>query len=232
MKSVLRTLTMAEMHGRDLLRHHVAVVLLVVLPLSFYLSAANSHGQNALIAGGVGLAFSISGATLFSILSSREVDQRLVLAGYRPIELLVGRLMFLGPFGLLLASGFAALMGLVSHPARPWLLWFAVVMVALESVPFGLAVGAAVPRELEGTLVLIGVVGLQLAATRTATVSKILPFYGPRRLVDASSVQHGAIAGPLILTAVYGLGLLLVARLLIAGRVNVRRHRAIARTGS
>ena len=34
-----------------------------------------------------------------------------------------------------------------------------VAAVALMSILFGLAVGAAVPRELEGTLVLIGVVG-------------------------------------------------------------------------
>jgi hypothetical protein len=31
------------------------------------------------------------------VLSSRDVDQRLVLCGYRPIELLLGRLLFPGP---------------------------------------------------------------------------------------------------------------------------------------
>jgi MFS family permease len=169
MDSLRRVLTMGEMHGRDLLRHHAAIGLLIVLPLSFYLSAASSNSERAFVAGGVGMAFSISGATLFSILSSREVDQRLVLSGYRPIELLLGRLLFLAPFGLVIAAGFAGLMSVVSHPARPWLLGLAVGVVAAQAVPFGLAVGATVPRELEGTLVLIGVVGMQLAMGLTCS---------------------------------------------------------------
>ena len=100
MKAVRRVLTMCEMHGRDLMGHHIAVAMLVALPLTFYFASASEHGSDPFVAGGVGMAFSIAGATLFSVLSSREVDQRLVLGGYRPIELLLGRLLFLGPFGL------------------------------------------------------------------------------------------------------------------------------------
>jgi hypothetical protein len=224
MNSLLRVLSMAEMHGRDLLRHHVAVGLLIVLPLSFYFSSVGQEGERAFVAGGVGMAFSISGATLFSILSSREVDQRLVLSGYRPIELLLGRLLFLGPFGLLIAAGFATLMWTVSNPARPWLLAYGVAMVALVAVPFGLAVGAAVPNELEGTLVLIGVVGMQLATRSGAVASKVLPFYGARRLIDASAQHDGAIAWPSLLTVAYAFGLLVLARLFVSQRVSIQRH--------
>jgi hypothetical protein len=219
-----RIVTMAEMHGRDLVRHHIAVGLLVALPLSFYFASASEEGSDPFVAGGVGMAFAISGATLFSILSSREVDQRLVLAGYRPIELLLGRLLFLGPFGFTIACGFAALMWAVSDPERPALLLFGVAMVALISVPFGLAVGAAVPSELEGTLVLIGVVGLQLATSPDTFVAKLLPFYGPRRLVEAADSHDGAILWPTLLTFVYAVALLLVARLLVSQRVSVQRH--------
>ena len=38
MKALQRVLIMAEMHGRDLTRRHVALGLLVALPLSFYLA--------------------------------------------------------------------------------------------------------------------------------------------------------------------------------------------------
>ena len=175
------------------------------------------------------MAISVSGATLFSILSSREVDQRLVLAGFRPFELLLGRLLFLGPFGIVIASGFAGLMAWLSHPPHPWILWLAVAAVALQSVPFGLLVGSAVPRELEGTLVLIGVVGLQLATSDKALVSKLLPFYGPRRLIAASTSHRVGLSSPLLLTAVYGLAMLLAARLLIAGRVSVERYGGVPR---
>lgn len=228
MSALLRVLSMAEMHGRDLLRHRVAVGLLIVLPLSFYFSSVGNEGDRAFVAGGVGMAFSIAGATLFSILSSREVDQRLVLSGYRPVELLLGRLLFLGPFGLVIAIGFSVLMWTISNPARPGLLVYGVVMVAVVAVPFGLAVGAAVPDELEGTLVLIGVVGLQLATRSGAVVSKVLPFYGARRVIDTSAQGAGAILGPSVLTFAYALGLLVLARLFVSQRVSILRHGALS----
>lgn len=227
MKPLRRVLTMCEMHGRDLIGHHIAVALLIALPLAFYASAAGQGGSDAFVAGGVGMAFSIAGATLFSVLSAREVDQRLVLAGYRPIELLLGRLLFLGPFGLVIAAGFSTLMSVVSHPERPWLLWFGVAMVALQAVAFGLAVGTAVPNDLEGTLVLIGVVGMQLATGRSSPVAKVLPFYGPRRLIDAAAHGPGPILWPALLTVGYGLVLLLVARWFVSERVSIERHEAL-----
>lgn len=226
MTGLARVAMMAEMHGRDLMRRHIALALLVALPLSFYLTSAGSeHG--AVSAGGVSMAFAVGGATLFSTLSSIEVDQRLVLGGYRPIELLIGRLAFLGPLGLAIAAAFSGLMAGVSHPQRPWLVVVGVAVVALVSVPFGLAVGAMVPRELEGTLVLIGVVGIQLATRTDAAVAKALPFYGARRLIEAGVDGHGAVLLPLLLAAAYAIGLLVVARVFIGPRLAVERHRRV-----
>jgi hypothetical protein len=220
--SALRRITMmAEMHGRDLTRRHVALGLLIALPLSFYL-ASMGKGHDSIVAGGVGLAFAVSGATLFSVLSSQEVDQRLVLAGYLPRELLLGRIAFLGPLGLAIAAVFTVLMSLVSHPATPWLTFVGVALVALQSIPFGLAVGVLVQRELEGTLVLIGVVGLQLAAGPDTAVARILPFDGPRQVITASLDAGGPVAWPLIVTCLYGLALFVLARIVVTRRLAVR----------
>lgn len=228
MISLRRVGIMAEMHGRDLTRRHVALGLLVALPLAFYLASVGSSGASPLIAGGIGMAFSVSGATLFSVLSSEEVDQRLVLGGYRPLELLLGRMAFLGPLGLLVGGGFSILMWLVSDPQRPWVMALGVATVALQSIPFGLAVGAAVPRELEGTLVLIGVVGMQLAMDPDAAVAKALPFHGASQLFDSAVVPSGPVLVPVLQTALYGLGLLVVARVLMVRRLSVRRHGELA----
>jgi hypothetical protein len=219
-----RVLIMAEMHGRDLVRRHVAFALLVLLPLCFYLASVSAHDSRAVSAGGIGMAFAIAGAALFSILSATEVDQRLVLSGYRPVELLAGRLVFLGPASLVVAGGFTLLMALVSQPDRPWALFLGVAVVSLVAVAFGLVVGAGVPRELEGTLILIGVVGLQLAVRPTSTVAKLLPFYGPRRILDSSVEREGAVAGPLLQSALYGIAMLALARVLIAKRIHITRH--------
>ena len=177
------------------------------------------------------MAFAVSGATLFSVLSSQNVDQRLILGGYRPVDLLIGRLLFLGPLGLVIAAGFSVLMGVSSHPARPWVLVLGAALVALQSVPFGLAVGSALSRELEGTLVLIGVVGMQLAVGPDAAIAKFLPFYGPRRLIEGASQQQAAILGPVVQTVLYGLALLVVARLFMNRRIAVQRHPFIDPTG-
>jgi hypothetical protein len=225
--SIRRIVIMAEMHGRDLTRRHIALGLLLALPLSFYLSSAGK-GQDSIVAGGVGLAFAVSGATLFSVLSSQEVDQRLVLAGYLPRELLLGRLAFLGPLGVAIAAAFSGLMIAVSGSDRPWLTFLGVALVALLSIPFGLAIGVVVQRELEGTLVLIGVIGLQLAAGPDAAIAPFLPFDGPRRVIAASLGGGGAIAVPVIVTCVYGLALFTLARIVVTRRLAVGHEPADA----
>jgi hypothetical protein len=221
-----RVVLMAEMHGRDLTRRYMALMLLVAMPLAFYLSSLGDARAPA--TGGVGMAFAISSASLFSVLSSQEVDQRLVLGGYRPVELLLGRLGFLGPLGLAIGAFFAVLMTLLSDPARPWVLALGLAVTALQAVPFGLAVGAAVPRELEGTLTVIGVIGTELATDSGANIAKVLPFYAPRRLIEASLVSHAGLAGPILQTLAYAIGLLVVARIVIARRIVVHRPDAIA----
>jgi hypothetical protein len=218
-----RIMIMAEMHGRDLLRRHVAIALLFALPFSFYI-ASSDNGPGAASSGGVALAFAVSGAALFSVLSSRAADQRLVLSGYRPFEMLLGRLLFLGPLALVIAGLFSLTIVELSTPARPWVVVLGIAVVALQSVPFGLAVGAAVPRELEGTLVLIGVVGIQLATRLDTVGSKVLPFYGPRQILEAGLVTSAPLARPLFQTCAYGVAMLIAARLFVSRRVNVARH--------
>jgi len=218
--SMRRIAIMAEMHGRDLTRRHIALGLLLALPLTFYLASAGK-GQDSIVAGGVGLAFAISGATLFSVLSSQEVDQRLVLAGYLPRELLLGRLAFLGPLGVAIAAAFSGLMVSVSGSDRPWVTFLGVALVALQSIPFGLAIGVVVQRELEGTLVLIGVIGLQLAAGPDAAIAPFLPFDGPRQVIAASLGGGGAIAVPVLVTCAYGLAMFTLARIVVTRRLAV-----------
>lgn len=172
-----RILVPAEMTGRELARRGLALGLLTALPLAFYVASTHSGGD-AVITGGIAMAFSIAGASIFIALTARPVDQRLTLAGYRPFELLLGRLLLLEIFGLGVAGIFSVVMVLGTAPRYPWLLAAGVGLVALTSVPFGLAVGALVPNELEGVLILIGVVGVQLTLQSTQTLAKLLPFWG------------------------------------------------------
>jgi hypothetical protein len=213
------------MQGRDLGRRRLALILLVALPFAFY-GAMAGHSSHAIIPGGVAMAFSLAGAAIFSVLSSRGVDQRLTLAGLRPGEILAGRLLFLEVLSLPIVAGSSVLMALVSHPSRPWAMGLAVELVAVVAIPFGLAVGALLPRELEATLVLIGVVGIQLSLDVTEGLSKVLPFYGPMRLLDVSLGGDYPGRAAVLISLAYAAALLTASFYVVARRIRVRHHPA------
>ena len=215
--------TIAEMQGRDLGRRRIALTLLAGLPLAFY-GALAGHDPAAIIPGGIAMAFALSGAAIFSVLSSREVDQRLALAGFAPVELLAGRLLFLEAFSVPVVGGSSAVMAIGSDPPRPGVLVLAVAMVAVVGVPFGLLVGTLLPRELEATLVLIGVVGIQLTLEASATLSKLLPFYGPRRLLDTALGEAYPAGTGVAVSLAWAAGLFGAAGYVMRRRVRVRRH--------
>ena len=221
-----RILVPAEMTGRELARRGFALGLLTALPLAFY-GASSDRGQDSLTTGGIAMAFSIAGASIFVALTARPVDARLILAGYRPSELLLGRLLLLELFGLLITGVFSAIMVFGSDPTHPWAVASGVALVALTSVPFGLAVGAVSPHELEGVLILIGVVGVQLTLYSTELAAKFLPFWGGQRLLD-HSVNAVAAGAAVPANALYAAALLALATYFMTRRApavgGTKRH--------
>ena len=200
----------AEMAGRELTRRRTALGLLTLLPLAFY-AASRSNSDYAPVLGGIAMAFSVSGAAIFCVMSSRRLDSRLVLAGYRPRELMIGRLLLLESLGAVLALVFSGVIVLGSHPADPGELIAGVFLVTLCAVPFGLAVGALVPSELESVLILIGVVGVQLTLSSDDPIAKFLPFWGAQRLLDQATGGAGATTWPIIVAFLYAAGLFVIA---------------------
>ncbi|HEY1332454.1 MAG TPA: hypothetical protein VGH10_13410 [Actinomycetota bacterium] len=222
-KRFARLIMVAEMQGRDLLRRRLALILLIVLPLAFYAALTTSDRHQAVIPGGIAIAFAVGGASIFSVLSSRQADQRLVLAGFGPWELVAGRLMFLEVLGLPVAGASAAVMAAVSSPEHPWMLGLAVWLVAFIAVPFGLTIGTLVPQELEATLVLIGVVGIQLSLSGNAVVARVLPFWGARRLIDVALGGSFSIPRLILACMAYAALLFALSLILMTGRLRVRR---------
>ena len=144
MRSTHRVLAASRVDARQLWRRRRAVVLLTLLPLAFY-AASSGHNPHAAVIGGIALAFSLAGAPIFASIASRAVDQRLVLTGYQPAELLLARLLALEGYGAVVALGFSTVMVAKSDPPRPGLLVAGVVMVGVVAVPFGLMLGGFLP---------------------------------------------------------------------------------------
>ena len=224
MSPVTRIATVAEMQGRDLMRRRVALALLVALPLAFYLSLlAEPDDPFTLVAAGIGMGWSTAGAALFSVLAARHSDPRLVLTGYRPAELVLGRLVLLEALALALLVTVAALVLALSRPPHTGSLLAGLALCAWVGVPLGLAVAALLPRELEGTLAIVGVVGINMSVPPTAAAAPALPFYGAADLLHAAAGSGDAGPAAVAHAVGYGLALLLLAVALWTRRVRVRR---------
>jgi len=214
-----RLVTIAEMQGRDLLRRRGALLMLAAMPIAFYF-ALLGKGVAAITTGGVGMAFSVSGAALFSMLSARRIEPRLVLAGYRPLELLLGRLLLLEALGIAIVAVTSGLISLVSEPARPDLVFAGIALTVWVAVPLGLAIATVIARELEGVLAAIAVVGVQLSLPIDSAAAPFLPLYGPLRILSRVGGAHGGLVGGLAGGLAYGFVLCVVS--VVSWRLRLR----------
>jgi hypothetical protein len=219
----MRLLTVVEMQGRDLLRRRLAVVLLVAVPLAFTGSTIHNGSETAPFTGGIGIAFSITAIALFAMLASRPIDPRLLLAGYRRWELILGRLVLLLAVALAVDGVFCALLFAAAKPASPAHALVGVLLVALVSVPLGLALAALVPRELEGTLAIIGLVGVEESLHFDSLVARLLPHYGAAQyLVTSENTFESVTVRWIAYELAWAVGLLGLALALWWRRTAVR----------
>lgn len=207
--SLQRLLTVAVMHGRDLSRRRLALSILVALPLMFYFSAEMTPPDPAIeqllaenpeqavaaemwivAAGAVGATWSIAVAALFVIIGARHADHSLQLAGFRPVELLLGRVLTVLGLAAVVTPLFAAVIG-SQREIDTWLLTGAIALSALSAIAVGVITAALVPREMEGVLVIIGVVGIQMSGDPQSW----MPLWGSTQLLRRANGIVDAAAG-------------------------------------
>ena len=219
MTRLRRLLVIAEMQGRDLLRRRGALAMLAAMPVAFYF-ALLGKGVVAISTGGVGMAFSVSGAALFSMLAARRIEPRLVLAGFRPLELLLGRLLLLEGLGIGIVVATSAIFSIISRPAEPGLVFAGIALTVWVAVPLGLAIATIIARELEGVLAAIAVVGVQLSLPLDSAAAPFLPLYGPLRVLSRVGGAGGELSGGLAASLAYGVGLSALA--VVSWRLRLR----------
>ncbi|MER6135622.1 hypothetical protein [Streptomyces sp. NPDC001815] len=217
-----RTLRMAEMTLRELLRRRGVLGLLLLVPLVFYLGRHDQPGQ-AIRFASLGVGFAVSTAALFSAVGGREIEPRLTLSGFRPRHLYLGRMLALLTAGLLISALYAVVVIVDQDVANPQAVALELALTSLVAVPLGLLLGLAVPRDLEGTLLLISVIGAQMVIDPAKDVSKVLPFWSTREIITYA--VDGAGSGSLVSGATHAVVVTVLLVLASGGVMSVRLRR-------
>ena len=208
-----RIVTVAEMTLRETARRRGVLVMILILPLAFYLARRGDHLGQSIRFVCMGLSWALSTAALFVGSASRSLEPRLRLSGYRTHQLFLGRLTALWALGVALSAPYFLLIRFDQHDVRYGAIAVIMLIGVLVSPLFGLAVSAVLPRDLEGMLVLLTVVGLQTILDPAGNAARVLPFWYSREIgtyaIDHTSggyldrgLLHGAVTALLLLAIV------------------------------
>ncbi|MEV7228672.1 hypothetical protein AB0M79_16860 [Polymorphospora sp. NPDC051019] len=219
MKKIIVT---ADLALREIARRRTVLVVLALLPLAFYLSRRGDHLGQSIRFVCLGLGWALSTAALFAGSAARPIEPRLRLSGYGSRHLVLGRLLALWTVGLVLSLPYYLLILVDRHDVRYGAIAVVMLLTVAVAAPFGLALSAVLPRELEGTLVLLIVVGLQMMTDPATTASRALPFWFSREIgtyaidhTDSGYLDRGLLHG-------VAFAVLLTALVTVAASVRLR----------
>lgn len=221
----MSALLLARIQAHDLLRRRLALALLISMPLVFFLVSFTTEGSDhrwSSMSGAIGLGFAVAGAAFFAMIAARGVDPRLVLRGWRPSRLIAGRLLMLYILAAVIGTVFLTLMWLLWAPPKPAALILSIVATALVSVPLGLAVAAVLPRELEGTLIVIVLIGMQMSLPTGSSAGPYTPLWGAQRLTEVAA-KGGDLITPVLHALGWAVAVLLIAMVAWRRRLRIDR---------
>ena len=219
----------------ELARRRWALVLALLLPLAFFLVRLDTY-WTALRLLSMGLGWAAATLALFTAVSSRSVDRRLTVTGASPITLVLGRqLAVLGlSWGIGLLYSALALVMIGDQLTRPAAVPLMLLLTATAATPLGSLVAAAVPRDLEGALLLLAIMAVQVLVDPAESWTRVLPLWSARELATyildsadavaaSSSGTSGSLNAGLAHGTAYGLALGTISWLLGVLRLRTIR---------
>jgi hypothetical protein len=167
--------------------------------------------------GGVTIAFVVALVGVFIMQSALAGDRRLVLAGFRPGETVLARLLVLLA-ATALVVGVSVLVTALNFSAASWLpLIAALALVGLIYGAIGALAGAVLDKLAATYLMLflaitdLGIVQSPMFSTTPGRFAVILPAYGPSRMMYEGAFSHSFNAGGELLLGLAWLVVLSVA---------------------
>ena len=162
---------------------------------------------------------------LFQVISARQADDRLALCGFRRWELYVTRLGTVLGVSLVAATAAFAVLAWRIEVAAPVAAFGTLALAGLLYGLVGVLVGALLPRELEGSLVLVFLADFDTfvasgLADVDPSIATLLPLHYPHELFTAAVRDGGVAASDAFAAAGY---LLALALLVLAVSVGTDR---------
>jgi hypothetical protein len=226
----MRTLTVAEMALREIARRRSVLVILLLLPLAFYLGRRGDHLGQSVRFVCLGLGWALSTAALFAGNAARGMEPRLRLSGYATRHLCLGRLGALWTVGAALSLPYFLLIRFDQQHVRYGAIAVIMALTVAVSAPLGLLLSSVLPRELEGALILLSVFGLQMILDPAGQTARLLPFWFSRELgtyaIDHTGggyLQRGLLHAAIVLAVLLALVAVSATR-----RLRRRRHLTFA----
>jgi hypothetical protein len=220
----------ASAHARSVVRQPTTVAMLVVLPpfvVFLYGAAMTSFPDVGFLEGSVAAYGRIGGALfataflsglvgLFGTVSAAGADRYLAFSGFSPRVLFTTRVaVSVGVAAVAAAVSLGAVAAAGTEVASPWRAYLVLVLAGVLGGLVGVVVGALVPRELEGSLVLVFLADMDsflsgdVLRVNTDLV-EVLPLHYPHALFT-SAVREGTLAADTVVPAVAYLAVLFVA---------------------
>ncbi|HWI03236.1 MAG TPA: hypothetical protein VNT52_05325 [Acidimicrobiales bacterium] len=168
---------------QELLRRRNAVIMLVALPLAFYL-ARRDIPSSAIVVLALGVGWAVSTLALFSTVNAIEFDGRLRVAGFTTRAILFGRVFAVLLFGVVLSCAYLGLAILDQDVARPGGVALMMLCAVLVGAPLGVAIGLLLRSELEGALALLIVLATQFMTNPERLLAHCLPLWSVRGVAE------------------------------------------------
>jgi hypothetical protein len=187
----MQAVAIARATFRELSRRRTGSVMLVVLPLAFYL-ARRDLPFSAVVVLALGLGWAVSTLALFSTVSSLELDGRLRIAGFTTPAIAIGRLLAVMAIGVALSLGYLALVIVDQDVARRDGVILMMACAIVVGAPLGMAIGLLLRRELEGALALLILLATQFMTNPEKLLARCLPLWSVRGVADWTMDLGGA----------------------------------------
>ena len=250
-----RVTTGLSMILRMLLRRRIVLILLAVIPVVFLsvvefttserlvpfrlaslgediFIETSEKGISFIFFAVASAGFLVSFLALNLIQKNSQVNRRLVICGYHPIELLISSLLALTMMILMIAS----YVGLLTNAFFPIqhlpMFIFGLVLTGFVYGCYGLLIGSLIDGELEGILFIVLLVNIDAgwlqnplfyAEAQNQIIIRYLPAYFPSQTTIIAAVTDYSIANASFYSVLYGSSFLVISMLTFFNKMRIRK---------